>query len=183
MSGNRRTPKSTILGRFGILGASIGVTIFYIATAAGLAVTIGPFLIGGLVGIGLLVLFVWGGTNLIALLFMGNDPEYRAWRREGGDPYFDNLPPPFNTDSNTQRDGGLAEPEYEGFVPPDDWVHQCPKCGARWEHAVGVCWNCNYGSDMAQCAGCGEFVKEPNPGDFETCGVICPHCSCVIRLT
>ena len=41
----------------------------------------------------------------------------------------------------------LPEPRYTTFVPPQDWTYQCPKCGARVQHAIDVCWNCNYGGE------------------------------------
>ena len=39
------------------------------------------------------------------------------------------------------------EPVYTAFVPPPDWRLQCPVCGARVQHPVDVCWNCNFGAD------------------------------------
>jgi hypothetical protein len=51
---------------------------------------------------------------------------------------------------NERRDYGrgyktqIPEPEYLGFMPPDNWRYQCPECGARVEHAIDSCWNCGY---------------------------------------
>lgn len=39
----------------------------------------------------------------------------------------------------------IPQPKYKEFVPPASWVYQCPRCGARVQHAIDVCWNCNYG--------------------------------------
>lgn len=33
------------------------------------------------------------------------------------------------------------------FVPPPNWRYQCPRCFARVQHAIDICWNCNYGAD------------------------------------
>jgi len=41
----------------------------------------------------------------------------------------------------------LTEPLYDAFVPPANWRYQCPRCGARVEHKIDVCWNCKYGAD------------------------------------
>jgi hypothetical protein len=107
-----------------MLGASVGVTCFYIATALGLAVTVGPFLIGGLLGIGLLVLFCWGGVRLFSLIFLNDDPEYREFIEEGGDPYLDFVPPPFNTNSVEQ---GLGEVDLDNYADCDRV--ECQGCG------------------------------------------------------
>lgn len=40
----------------------------------------------------------------------------------------------------------IAEPDYSSFVPPPHWRYQCPRCGARVEYKIDVCWNCGYGS-------------------------------------
>ena len=176
MSGEPRTSKAVILGRFGIYGWSFGVTAFYIASALGLAVTIGPFIIGAVLGVGLLVLFLWGSVRVIGYLLFGGQPEYQQFIQNGGDPYLDFVPPPFNSDTQIQRLGGLREPEYTAFVPPSHWRCQCPCCGARVESSVDVCWHCGYGEDIVQCPNCHQFVKELTPGDFQN-SVICCHCS------
>lgn len=98
-----------------------------------------------------LAVLVFGGlawliVHLGMVIFYGRNPEYHAYRRNGGDPYFDNLPRPFNTDSKSVRQTGLAEPN-SNFTPPKSWQFQCPRCGARVEHQIDVCWNCNYGAD------------------------------------
>lgn len=78
-----------------------------------------------------------------------NDPigNYYTVRRAGWHPFWDRLWPIFNPDSDLIRDGGFEEPEYTGFVPPADWQHQCPVCGARQPFEFGVCWLCGYGAD------------------------------------
>lgn len=180
MSGQPRTSKTTIIARILALGASLGTTFFYILAALGVSVAIGPIWIGAVIGICLFVFVMWAIIRLVGWLFAGDDPDYQQYIAEGGDPYFDGLPPPFNTDSWTQRIGGLSEPVTD-FVPPDHWQYQCQKCGARVEHEIDICWNCGNGNDTQQCYGCGLLVKEPRFGAFETTGVICPTCNLVIR--
>jgi hypothetical protein len=89
----------------------------------------------------------WIGTNVLMALLSRNSSEYQRFRANGGDPYFDSLPPPINTDSEITRVTGLREPEYTSFVPPESWQFQCPCCGARVERRIDVCWNCRYGAD------------------------------------
>ncbi|QDU05957.1 hypothetical protein V6x_57010 [Gimesia chilikensis] len=179
MSGQPRTSKLTILGRIGALGASLGTTFFYVLGALGISAAIGPIWIGVL-GIGLFVFVMWTIIRFLGWVIAGDDPAYQQYIAEGGDPYFDGLPPPFNTDSWTQRIGGLSEPVTD-FVPPDHWLYQCQRCGARVEHEIDVCWNCGNGNDTMQCHCCGIIVREPSFGAFETTGVICPQCNSVIR--
>lgn len=45
------------------------------------------------------------------------------------------------------------EPQHTGFVPPTTWRYQCPQCWTRVQHAIDVCWNCNYGASPADPAG------------------------------
>ena len=78
-----------------------------------------------------------------------HDPtgNYYQVRAMGWHPFWDRLWPIFNPDPPFVRDGGIFEPEYTKFVPPDDWPYQCPSCGARNPYEVCVCWNCGYGAD------------------------------------
>lgn len=91
--------------------------------------------------------FCWLFVNITMAVLFGRSPEYQRYRRSGGDPYLDSLPPPFNPDSEVTRETGLKEPEHGSFVPPSGWRFQCPRCGARVEHQIDVCWNCRYGED------------------------------------
>ncbi|QDT24399.1 hypothetical protein [Gimesia chilikensis] len=180
MSGQPRTSKTTIIARILALGASLGTTLFYILGALGVSAAIGPIWIGGIIAVSFWVLVMWGIIRLLGWAMSGHDPDYQQYISEGGDPYFDGLPPPFNMDSVTQRVGGLSEPITD-FVPPEDWQYQCMQCGARVEHEIDTCWNCGNGNDIEQCHGCGMLVKEPSFGAFKTTGVICPQCNCLIR--
>lgn len=91
---------------------------------------------------GLFWSFLWIGT-----LMVRNDLDYQRWARAGGHYFWDMLPRILNHDSELIRNGGFAEPSYTDFIPPENWTHQCPRCGARVQYAVDVCWNCNYGAD------------------------------------
>ncbi len=86
--------------------------------------------------------FAWFGT-----LMVKHDLEYQQWVAAGGHYFFDLLPRVLNPDSELVRNGGFAEPTYTDFVPPANFRHQCPNCGVRVQHAVDVCWNCNYGAN------------------------------------
>ncbi len=72
------------------------------------------------------------------------DHNYATIRKAGWHPYWDTTA--FNHDSELIKDGGFAEPEYTGFIPPKHFRYQCPRCLVRVEHSFGVCWNCSYGS-------------------------------------
>lgn len=62
-------------------------------------------LIGGYLG-GVSVV-LWGGWAImrpVAWLMFYGDPEYKAWRESGGDPYFDSMPAPFDGDDQDTRE-------------------------------------------------------------------------------
>ena len=90
--------------------------------------------------------FAWAITKFGMGLIYGRSQQYDAYRRGGGDPYFDSLPWPLNPDSRQVRETGMAEP-IAAFVPPASWKFQCPVCGAKQPSRVCVCWNCKYGAD------------------------------------
>jgi hypothetical protein len=112
------------------------------------------------------------------------DPQYAEFYRNGGDPYFDFLPWPANTDSWSVRIGGRPEPDT-AFVPPKDWLCQCTHCGARNQQYVAqFCWHCHaalpgvivQGNGRTfQCYHCWSEISEMNPGDLDR-GVVCPYC-------
>ena len=90
--------------------------------------------------------FAWLVTNVGTRLIFRKDPDFHRYIRSGGDPYLDILPKPLNPDSQITRETGLQEPKTD-FMPPKNWIYQCPVCGARQPSRIGVCWNCNYGAD------------------------------------
>lgn len=91
--------------------------------------------------------FAWLVPNVGTRLLFRNDQNFRRYIDSGGDPYLDVLPKPLNHDSEITRETGLREPEYDSFVPPSHYKFQCPRCGARVEHRIDVCWACGYGED------------------------------------
>jgi hypothetical protein len=58
-------------------------------------------MIGGLAAIVFSVGWCWGLTNLAA--FLHSPRYYRIWKQGGGDPWFDSLDPPLNTDPPSVR--------------------------------------------------------------------------------
>lgn len=112
-------------------------TNFWTPWEMGISAVLTVFLFGG---------FAWAVTNFGMGLIYGRSQQYDAYRRGGGDPFFDSLPRVFNPDSRQVRETGMAEPRTS-FVPPASWKFQCPVCGAKQPSRVCVCWNCDYGSN------------------------------------
>lgn len=106
--------------------------------------------------------FAWLVTTFGMFLLYGRDPEYRRWKQQGGDPYFDSLPSPLNPDSKVTRKTGIAEPTTS-LVPPQSWTFQCPVCGSKQPSKVCVCWNCHYGADNDSTAYFEKFGTEKLP--------------------
>lgn len=146
--GNRSKP-SSIMARF-MFGVWTFVFLFFYVlgnTAAGRTyfAFADCFVIS--FWITLIVTALFWTCTWVGSLVVNGDPDYRRWRQAGGHYFWDTLPRILNPDSVLIRNGGFAEPTYTGFVPPEDWQHQCPLCGVRVQHSFGVCWNCNYGAD------------------------------------
>lgn len=81
-----------------------------------------------------------------SIFLSGKEAHHQAMRN--GDSYFTRgWYPPFNPDTQLTRISGLAEPEYVGFIPPENWCCQCPVCGARLPKNSTECWFCHYGQD------------------------------------
>ena len=99
-------------------------------------------LLGIMPTIGMLVVVIasvacsWGFIGFLVKCLCGSiyngDPDYRKFRANGGHPYWSLLPPPINTDSLAVRAGRIRRARTD-FVPPSEWLIQCPKCGARNE--------------------------------------------------
>ena len=115
--------------------------------------TMFPF--GAVIGVSIVMTIItvctgWTFSTVGGELLMGRDPAYRKWKEKGGRPYWDFIGWPITSPPKPapiQELTGQPEPTYTNFVPPDDWRYQCPACGARVQHQVDVCWNCNYGAD------------------------------------
>ncbi|PHQ34828.1 hypothetical protein CEE69_13230 [Rhodopirellula bahusiensis] len=110
----------------------------------------------------------WLITNVGMGLLFGGNPEYRAYRSTGGDPFFDSLPRIFNRDSQTVCASGMDEPQTD-FDPPASWKFRCPRCNARVQHRIDVCWSCPYGQDSDSTAYFGRYgnVKPPEISDAD----------------
>jgi len=125
--------------------------------------------------------------RLIDAAANADNPVYQKRMARGGDPM--DTWPFFNPDSQAVRVGGLPEPKAD-FIPPENWIYQCQKCGARNEVVPSTCWFCHSAISppvtppvvqvtpprMFTCYKCGRFVQEDKFGDFEK-GVKCPFCN------
>ncbi len=88
-----RTSKLTIIGRM--------VSLPMLCVGA-VGVLLGaPVIIGGAIGLALMLGFWWAVTNIGTFLI--NPGYYRLWKKNGGDPFFDTVPEPFNTDPASTR--------------------------------------------------------------------------------
>ena len=96
----KRTSKLVIIARIPIYPLTVlGFWSFFLSLA-GMDVVI-PFLLGGLGALAGSIFFCWAVTNLGVLLAYPH--EYWIWRRGGGDPFFDSLPPLLNNDPSETR--------------------------------------------------------------------------------
>jgi hypothetical protein len=96
----KRTPKWKITARMVIIPFAVvgfwGLMLSIADVGLGFCLVLGG--VGAvLVGLG----FCWGLTNI--LTFLSHPREYRIWKRNGGDPFFDTLDEPFNTDPPSVR--------------------------------------------------------------------------------
>lgn len=178
MPRNHRTPRPLIILRVGL---STWMCIFLGALILGVVPGIGVlFLVLAVVAVFMMIAAVI--VRIGGWMLYGDNPEYRDWVADGGDPYFDMIPPPFNRDSWTVRATGLPEPVTD-FEPPGDWRYQCQHCGARNPNVDSVCWHCGAGEPQrleVQCGGCGGTFREATAGDLERTGVTCPWCGVVV---
>ena len=91
----KRTSKLTILARMVafpfVLVAFWGLMFCIVDVSKGFALVM-----GGVIAVALALFFCWGFTNLCTFVFCRR--EYRLIKNGGGDPFYDSLDPPFNTD-------------------------------------------------------------------------------------
>lgn len=76
--------------------------------------------------------------RLIFNFYFQSRPEYVMWLREGGSPFWDILPWPFNTDSNTVRMAISRPPDYDvcprdGYPLGRRFGNQCRHCGLYYD--------------------------------------------------
>lgn len=88
----------------------------------------------------ILWVWLWLGQRICCWYLWGSDPDYAAWRRAGGDPFFDVLKG-FNSDPPVVR--------APIGVPPNS--ENCRYCGAS---LLGLLGGCNWGN---RCSNCGQY--------------------------
>ena len=98
--GLKRTPKWKITARMVIIPFAVvafwGLTLSIAAPVLGFCLVLGG--VGAVfLGIG----FCWGFTNFATFLY--SPRYYRLWKKGGGDPFYDTLDEPFNTDPPSVR--------------------------------------------------------------------------------
>lgn len=197
MSRGQRTSRIWIVLRAGLaIYAIIAAPFTLIWLLTGVALFLDwPSLVGVIAGVAILMLIGSVGTRIGAWLLLGDDPEYWQWRRDGFDPYFDNLPPPLNNDSWSVRLTGREElttewnPNEASYTDVNGLATlPCPSCQQQVKEPwiacfiePGVaCWHC--GKTMRLCPGCANIVGEPVVGGFnQPQGVRCPFCEVVMQ--
>jgi len=117
--GLKRTPKWKITARMVLIPFTVVAfwgAMFCIADP-GLGLC---FVLGGVGAVLLGIGWCWGFTNVCT--FLWHPREYRIWKGGGGDPFFDTLDQPFNTDSDATRYQELyrerARQQAEELFPP-----------------------------------------------------------------
>lgn len=126
-----KTPISTILGRWGC-GLSLPLLLWCFVFIIGGGLALFPILALAYVATCAIGTFLaWLGTNATANLLWRNDPTYRAWKKGGGDAFFDALGI-VNLDSAKTR----------AAIPT---TTVCPRCGGAltlWEgKQCGTCYS------------------------------------------
>lgn len=145
---SRRSPVVLIARMFCFAFVVCFMMAVFWNTLAGLVIF--PFAAVICVAMVLTVIFIsvgWATVTVGSEMLLKDDPEFQQWKARGGRPFWDSLPNPVNPATPIERITGLAEPQYTDFVPPADWVYQCPKCGSRVQHQIDICWACGYGHD------------------------------------
>jgi hypothetical protein len=99
-TGTRRTPKWKIIFRLAIV--PLAVVAFWGLMFATADLEIGfYFVLGGVGAIAFAITFLWAFTNVCT--FLSCPTYYRIWKKGGGDPFFDTLDGPLNTDPDSVR--------------------------------------------------------------------------------
>ena len=115
----KRTPKRTIIFRMVII--PFAVVAFWGLMFCIADVSAGFYLVlGGVVAVFGGIGFCWAFTNVCTFLY--SPRYYRLWKKGGGDPFFDTLDSPFNTDPDSPRYQEMfdaaARQECEQVSPP-----------------------------------------------------------------
>jgi len=169
-----RGGRSSRLGMFFNLFAMVWAptfALFQFLAILGLVVGAGTIFVGVLGGVGLLVLIGWFVVNLFQDATSWSDKSYRAWRKDGGDPYFDlTWFWPLNSDSDEVRRG-------KGYI-----VCPNPGCGRTFSAHLRNCDHCGMDHmDFLRCGACGMSIFDPDRKYDETCGIECPGCRRISR--
>jgi hypothetical protein len=175
LKGPDRGGRSSRLGMFATLFTLVWAPLFALfkfLAILGFAVGAGTAFVGVLGGVGLLVLVGWFLVNLLMDATSMHDPNYRLWRKSGGDPYFDlTWFWPLNTDSDAVRRGQYI------LCPNQTCGQRFPKYGSG-----GVCPHCQIDNmDFLRCGACGESIFDPNRLYDQQCGIQCPGCGLISR--
>ena len=136
---DERTPHWIIRLRFILLCSPVGI-IF--------AIMFAPFAIPILIAyFGTLFVF-WAGSRLFTNGFVKFfDPEgYEQIKQNGGDPFYDSIGAPLNTDSewvrNTGHEANVICPGCgQAVFIQNNIPFRCPTCDARWQENGWWRWN------------------------------------------
>jgi len=98
--GLKRTPKWKITARMVLIPFAVVAFwgLMFCIADVGLGFS---FILGGVGAVLLGLGFCWGFTNVCTFLYSPRC--YRLWKRNGGDPFYDTLDEPFNTDPDAVR--------------------------------------------------------------------------------
>jgi hypothetical protein len=99
--GPKRSSKVGIIARLVAIPVAVvafWAVLFLLLDLGGWALA---FLIDGLGGLAVVVFLCWAAHNIIMWIWCPR--EMRLWKKGGGDPFFDTLPPPFNNDPDSTR--------------------------------------------------------------------------------
>ena len=146
---------------------------FQFLAMLGLVIGAGTIFLGAVGGIAVVVFVGWFLINIISDGSFWGDKNYRQWRAEGGDPYFDwTWFAPLNTDSDDLRyktAGTLNCPNCKQ-VYPKRYGCFCPHCDCNTMDFVtcSVCQTANFDPDRTyekpcgfRCTGCNNVVRTP----------------------
>lgn len=145
--------------------------LFKFLALIGFVVGAGTIFLGTIGGVGFVVLVGWFIINLVSDGSFWGDDNYRKWRADGGDPYFDwTWFWPFNNDPDSLRYG--TEPTYI-----------CPNCKhVRPQRRGSYCPQCKTNMmNFLTCNTCGTVGFDPGRNYSKPCGLRCSGCRLVMR--
>lgn len=159
---SQRTSAVQIFTRFWILAFLLGLPFGLPAIVVGV-ISLPFFAFAALVAALIYNGFMWAGHRVMFSVLFGESEEYRQFRDNGGDPWFDfSCPPPFNNDSEEIRMTGSDEIATRWF---------CRNCEAEMPDPHSPCPACEFG--RWACGRCDALVTGP----FDECS----HCGAIPR--